>query len=59
MNNTNSEHLPETEKPKECPWCKGGRLSWDVIDDEIGQYVPHRLIFYCFKCGRKLQEDNK
>lgn len=58
----NVDDKPDNNKKQEgCGWCREGinHLTWDVMDDEIGKYVPRRLIFYCFHCGRKLQEDNK
>lgn len=50
----------KTEKPI-CPWCQNNKgktdLNFSVIDDDAGQYIPARLINYCFKCGRKLKEE--
>ena len=43
---------------KICWWCqnRNGKtdISFAVIDDDFGQYVPNSLIRFCPFCGREL-----
>lgn len=48
----------QLKKQANCTWCRNARgmteLSFDIIDDDIAQYVPHSFIKFCPFCGRRL-----
>ena len=46
----------ETDK-KPCAWCKT-EGEYTIIDNDFGQPIHPRMICYCFRCGRKLREDD-
>jgi hypothetical protein len=61
FNEDNKNGTPEAlfiETP--CLWCtnRSGKtdLTFSVIDDDMGQYVPANRLKYCPFCGRNVRE---
>lgn len=44
--------------PPICPWCQDKNrktdLSFSIVDDDFGQYVPQSKIKFCPFCGRRI-----
>jgi len=41
------------KKQHDCPWCKA---EYTIIDDDFGQPIRTKMIKYCFKCGKTLED---
>lgn len=62
-----TEQRMNTDKRDVCRWCsrlnRKGKIITDVtfavIDDDFGQYVPSLKIKYCPFCGRRLWEEKE
>lgn len=46
-----------------CQWCRPSMfktdVSFSIIDDDLGQYVPVRLINFCPFCGQRIGGSQK